>query len=252
MDDTSTRIKFIPDHFQVSASDSDCSENRTPSPSIEQPRVHDSSRSHDHSWTRRKLRSAAFMLNLLSLRRLSWGSSSDGQEKVVLTAVEVATLRSEIADLEEREAHLKAQLEHIDELLRSARLSGYLYIRTRWEALPGEPPPIDDTDVDDWLPRFVVLHGKCIYFYLSSTDISPQDSTLLADIVEVGSLPSITREDEDERYAFYISTRQGLRYECSSISKIQVDSWLLALQSDCKIGCGNEETSSSNNRSINV
>lgn len=56
------------------------------------------------------------------------------------------------------------------------------------------------------------------------SDISPQDSTLLADIVEVGSLPSITREDEDEdvRYAFYISTRQGLRYECSSISKIQV------------------------------
>ena len=54
------------------------------------------------------------------------------------------------------------------------------------------------------------------------TDISPQDSTLLADIVEVGSLPSISREDEDVRYAFYISTRHGLRYECSSISKIQV------------------------------
>ncbi|XP_008437424.2 uncharacterized protein LOC103482843 isoform X2 [Cucumis melo] len=253
MDDTSTRIKFIPDHFQVSPSNSDCSENSTPSSSTEHPRVNDSSRSHDHSWTRRKLRSASFMLNLLSLRRLSWGSGSDGQEKVVLSAVELATLRSEIADLEEREAHLKAQLEHIDELLRSARLSGYLYIRTRWEALPGEPPPIDDTDVDDWLPRFVVLHGKCIYFYLSSTDISPQDSTLLADIVEVGSLPSITREDEDEdvRYAFYISTRQGLRYECSSISKIQVDSWLLALQSDCKIGCGNE-TSSSNNGSISL
>ncbi|XP_023520569.1 uncharacterized protein LOC111783981 [Cucurbita pepo subsp. pepo] len=251
MDDTPTRIKIIPDHFQVSTSDSDCSENRTPSSSTEHPSVHDSSRSHDHSWNRRKLRSAAFMLNLLSFRRLSWGSGSDGQEKVVLTAVEVATLRSEIANLEEREAHLRAQLEHIDEILRSARLSGYLYIRSRWEALPGEPPPIDDTDVDDWLPRFAVLHGECIYFYLSSTDISPQDSTLLADIVEVGSLPSISREDEDVRYAFYISTRHGLRYECSSISKIQVDSWLLALQSDCKMGCGNG-TSDSNNGNINV
>ncbi|KAG7017032.1 hypothetical protein SDJN02_22144 [Cucurbita argyrosperma subsp. argyrosperma] len=283
MDDTPTRIKIIPDHFQVSTSDSDCSENRTPSSSTEHLRVHDSSRSHDHSWNRRKLRSAAFMLNLLSFRRLSWGSGSDGQEKVVLTAVEVATLRSEIANLEEREAHLRAQLhlinhldfdfwflkmsspafenvfknfllnrlEHIDEILRSARLSGYLYIRSRWEALPGEPPPIDDTDVDDWLPRFAVLHGECIYFYLSSTDISPQDSTLLADIVEVGSLPSVSREDEDVRYAFYISTRHGLRYECSSISKIQVDSWLLALQSDCKMGCGNG-TSDSNNGNINV
>ncbi|XP_022155792.1 uncharacterized protein LOC111022819 isoform X2 [Momordica charantia] len=249
MDDTSRRIKFIPDHFQVSPSNSDSSENTTSSSSIQCPRVDDSSRSHSHSWTRRKMRSATFMLNLFSLRGLPWGSSSDGQEKVVLTAVEVASLRSEIADLEEREAHLKAQLEHVDEILRSARLSGYLYIRTRWAALPGEPLPIDDTDVDDWLPRFVVLHGGCIYFYLSSTDISPQDSALLADIVEVDSLPSITREDEgDVRYAFYVSTRHGLRYECSSISKIQVDSWLLALQSDCKLGCGNG-TSGSNNQS---
>lgn len=31
------------------------------------------------------------------------------QLQVVLSAVELATLRSEIADLEEREAHLKAQ-----------------------------------------------------------------------------------------------------------------------------------------------
>jgi len=39
----------------------------------------------------------------------------------------------------------------------------------RWTALPGEPPPLDDTDVDDWLPRFVVLNGPCIFFYLLST-----------------------------------------------------------------------------------
>uniref|UniRef100_A0A5B6ZHZ3 PH domain-containing protein n=1 Tax=Davidia involucrata TaxID=16924 RepID=A0A5B6ZHZ3_DAVIN len=176
------------------------------------------------------------MLNLFSLRGLPWGSGSDGQEKVVLTAAEVESLRSEIADLEERGAHLKAQLEHLDEILRSARLSGYLYIRTRWTALPGEPPPIDDADVDDWLPRFVVLHGDCIFYYLLSTDLSPQDSTLLSDVIEVGSLPSFTREDEEIRYSFYILTRQGLRYECSSVSKIQVDSWLTTLQIDCKLG----------------
>jgi hypothetical protein len=71
--------------------------------------------------------------------------------------------------MEEREAYLKAQLEHVDEVLRSARLSGYLFIRSRWAALPGEPPPIDDTEVDDWLPRFVVLQGPCLFFYLLST-----------------------------------------------------------------------------------
>lgn len=55
----------------------------------------------------------------------------------------------------------------------------------RWEALPGEPPPIDDTDVDDWLPRFVVLHGKCIYFYLSSTGIPT--SWLIIHVTSTGS-----------------------------------------------------------------
>lgn len=175
------------------------------------------------------------MLNLFSLRGLPWGSDADGQEKVELSATELGSLRSELADLEEREAHLKAQLEHVDEILRSARLSGYLYIRTRWAALPGEPPPIDDTEVDDWLPRFIVLHGSCIFFYLLSTDLSPQDSTLLSDIVEVGPLPSFTQEDEQTRHSFYILARHGLRYECSSVSKIQVDNWLKTLQIDCKL-----------------
>nr|XP_023890905.1 uncharacterized protein LOC112002969 isoform X3 [Quercus suber] len=176
------------------------------------------------------------MLNLFTLRRMPWSSSNDGQEKVVLSALEVESLKSELADLEEREAHLKAQLENVDQILRSARLSGYLYIRTRWAVLPGEPPPLDDTDVDDWLPRFVVFQGPCLFFYLLSTDLSPQDSTLLLDIVEIGPLPSFKREDEETHYAFYILTRLGLRYECSSSSKIQVDSWLSALQTDCKLG----------------
>ncbi|KAK7358524.1 hypothetical protein VNO77_00456 [Canavalia gladiata] len=232
MDDGTPKLKIIPNHFQVPTSSIESPESRTPSitePATDQP---SSSRSLRHQRTRRKLR-AAFMLNLFSLRGLQWGSG--GQEKVELTAAEVESLRSELADIEEREAHLKAQLEHIDEVLRSARLSGYLYIRTRWATLPGEPPPIDDTEVDDWLPRFVVLHGACIFLYLLCTDLSPQDSTLLSDIVEVGRLPCVKRENDDNQYAFYILTRHGLRYECSSNSKIQVDSWLSALQSDCKL-----------------
>ncbi|TYJ22377.1 hypothetical protein E1A91_A08G121900v1 [Gossypium mustelinum] len=174
------------------------------------------------------------MLNLFSLRGLPW-TGANGQQKVQLTAAELESLRSELADIEEREAHMKARLEHTDGILRSARLSGYLYIRTRWTALPGEPAPIDDTKVNDWLPRFIVLHGQCIFFYLLSTDLSPQDSTLLSDVVEVGSLPCFTREDEGTRYSFYILTRQGLRYECSHVSQIQVDTWLSALQTGCKV-----------------
>ncbi|KAB1215483.1 hypothetical protein CJ030_MR4G002304 [Morella rubra] len=214
MDDGRGKIKVILDHFNASATSVD-SHQRTSSVSqsdliIRQGNSFCWEEKWSHGWTRR---SAAFMVNLFTLRGLPWGSSTDGHQKIELSAAEVESLRSELADLEEREAHLKAQLEHVDELLRSARLAGYLYIRTRWTALPGEPPPLDDSDIDDWLPRFVVLHG----LYLS-----PQDSTLLSDIVEVGPLPTLKREDEETRYAFYILTRQGLRYECSSISKIQV------------------------------
>ncbi|KAI9174941.1 hypothetical protein LWI28_025078 [Acer negundo] len=233
MDDSLGKIKVFQDHFQVSTPIAGSPQSNTPSSS--QPRSDNSLRSNSRSRTRRKFQSAALMLNLFNLRGLPWVTSPDGQEKVELSATELGSLRSELADLEEREALLKAQLEHVDEMLRSARLSGYLYIRTRWKPLPGEPPPIDDTDVDDWLPRFVVLHGSCIFFYLQSTDLSPQDSTLLSDIVEVESLTSFTREDGETRHGFYALTRHGLRIECSSISKIQVNSWLLALQTDCKL-----------------
>nr|XP_043627891.1 uncharacterized protein LOC122599441 isoform X2 [Erigeron canadensis] len=175
------------------------------------------------------------MLNLFNLKRLPWGTDTNGKQKLVLSATEVESLRSELADLEEREAQLKAQLEHIDETLRAARLSGYLQMRTRWTALPGEPAPLDDTEVDDWLPRFVVLQGPCIFLYFKSTDISPQDSTLLSDVVEVGRMPCVIQEEGENRHYFYIVTRQGLRYECSSASKLQVDAWVTTLQEVCKL-----------------
>ncbi|KAK2439183.1 Pleckstrin proteiny (PH) domain-containing protein [Trifolium repens] len=233
MDDRPERLKIIPDHFQIPTSSVESTGSRKSS-TTEEPRIDQSLRPSLQLWTRRKFRTT-FMLNLFTLRRLSWGSDTGGQEKVELTAAELESLRSELADLEEKEAHLKAQLQHIDEVLRSARLSGYLQIRTRWAALPGEPPPLDDTEVDDWLPRFVVLHGACIFLYFLSTDISPQDSTLLSDILEVGRLPCFKRENDDIQHAFYILTRHGYRYECSSNSMIQVDSWLTALQSYSKL-----------------
>ncbi|XP_047338414.1 uncharacterized protein LOC124942050 [Impatiens glandulifera] len=229
MGDGPRGIKFISDHFQVSSSSVDNTVQRSSS-KASCPSSSNSTRSNSSYWARRKLRSAASMLNFFSL---PWGSGS--QEKVVLTASEIECLKSEVTDLEEREALLKAQLQHLDEILRSAGLSGYLFIRSRWAALPGEPPPLDDLDVDDWLPRFLVLHGPCIFFYLKSIDMSPQDSTLLADVTEIGPLPSFTREDEETRYCFYIVTRHGLRYECASVSKIQVEMWLDTLKQVCKL-----------------
>ncbi|KAL3844473.1 hypothetical protein ACJIZ3_001876 [Penstemon smallii] len=227
MSDGPRGIQVFEDHFVAATSDAD-------SISIQPPSTTDL-RSHSRRWAGRKFKSATSVLNMFNLKGLSWGLGSNSSEKVILSAVEVESLRSEISSLEERESHCKAQLEHIDEILRSARLSGYLFIRARWSTLPGEPPPIDDTEVDDWIPRFVVLHGSCIYVYMMATDLSPQDSTLLSDVVEVGSLPCLQREDEETRYCFYILTRHGLRYECSSASKMQVDSWLATLRIDCKL-----------------
>ncbi|KAL0798520.1 hypothetical protein Bca101_053695 [Brassica carinata] len=229
-DATPKKLTILPDHFSVPTSEASLDD----SPSSSQPRDDPSlrSQSQSQSRTRRKLKRAAHMLNMFTLPRLPW--VSDGQDKIELSAAEMESLRSELSELAEREAYLKAQLEHVDEVLRSARLSGYLFIRSRWAALPGEPPPLDDAEVDDWLPRFVALQGPCLFFYLLSTDLSPQDSTLVADIVEVGSLPSYTRELDETHHCFYILTRQGLRFECSSTSKTQVDSWLSVLRDDCK------------------
>ncbi|KAF2615885.1 hypothetical protein F2Q70_00013006 [Brassica cretica] len=176
------------------------------------------------SRTRRKLKRAALMLNLFTLPRLPW--VSDGEDKVELSAAELESLRSELSELAEREAYLKAQLEHVDEVLRSARLSGYLFIPSLCL--------VNHFQVDDWLPRFVVLQGPCLFFYFLSTDLSPQDSTLVPDIVEVGTLSSYTREFDESHHCFYILTRQGLRVECSSTSKTQVNSWLSGLRHDCR------------------
>ncbi|MED6132014.1 hypothetical protein PIB30_015378, partial [Stylosanthes scabra] len=203
---------------------------------VTQPQTDQSPRSSHHSRTRRKL-TTALMLSLISPRRLSWGSSNEGQEKVELTVAELESLRSELTDLEEREAHLKARVEHVDEVLRSARLSGYLYIRTRWEALPGEPPPIDDAEVDDWLPRFVVLHGECIFLYLLCTDLSPQDSTLLSDIVEVGSKAYVMSAQAILRYRWNVGYQLfKLTVNWNLIHQLQMFG-LRCNITDCRIPC---------------
>ncbi|URE08553.1 PH [Musa troglodytarum] len=156
--------EVLPEHFRPT----EASEH---SPQTTNSRADYKLRPLSHSWTVRRVMGAASLLNLFTLSRLPWGSRDDN-DKIEVTRAEVESLRSEIAEAEERETYLKAQLEHLDGILRAAWLCGYLYVRTRWTQLPGEPPIIDDDDIDDWLPRFVVLHGSCIYYYLKSTDSS--------------------------------------------------------------------------------
>ena len=52
----------------------------------------------------------------------------------------------------------------------------------------------------------------------------------LCDIVEVGRLPNFVPEDEKTRYAFYLLSRQGLKFECSSTSEIQVTERYIQMQ----------------------
>lgn len=71
----------------------------------------------------------------------------------------------------------------------------------------------------------VLLCSTCLVDGWAQTclaDLSPQDSTLLSNIIEVEPLPSFTHEDGQRRHAFYILTCHGLRFECSSLSKVQV------------------------------
>ncbi|XP_062232356.1 uncharacterized protein LOC133929565 [Phragmites australis] len=234
MDDVYGRIEFFPQHFVPSKESMETPDGLSTSKN----NLDTSPSSQRHSLTPKRVKGAASLLHLLSIPRIRWSTSNEDDDKIELTRAEVESLRAEIADADERESHLKARLENIDEVLRYARLSGYLYIRSRWTQLPGEPPILDDADVDDWLPRFVVLQGQCVYYYLKCTDLSPQESTLLCDIVEVGQLPNFVPEDEKTRYAFYLLTRQGLKFECSSTSEIQVDSWVRALRSDSKLWDG--------------
>ncbi|KAL6610642.1 hypothetical protein ACP70R_040611 [Stipagrostis hirtigluma subsp. patula] len=247
MDDVYGRIEVFPQHFMPSKESMETPDGLSTSKNT----MDTSPSSRGRSWTPKRVKGAASLLHLLSIPRIRWSSSNEDDDKIQLTRAEVESLRTEIADADERESHLKARLENIDEVLRYARLSGYLYIRSRWTQLPGEPPILDDAEVDDWLPRFVVLQGQCVYYYLKSTDLSPQESTLLSDIVEVGQLPDFVPEDEKTRYAFYLLTRQGLKFECCSTSEIQVDSWVRALRSDCKLrDAGGEEKKSKTSNKV--
>ncbi|KAL2902839.1 Tripartite motif-containing protein 51 [Bienertia sinuspersici] len=133
MGDGPRTVKIIPDYFETSAStdsplprssDTSISGEDSPHTSTSGTVSHLGRNSFSsnksikiNSATRKNLRTASFMLRLFSLKGLRSITGLNGEEKVELSAVELESLRSELADVEEREAHLKAQLEHLDELL---------------------------------------------------------------------------------------------------------------------------------------
>jgi hypothetical protein len=63
-----------------------------------------------------------------SISSMWWGSPKDDQAEALQR--EVQSLRGEIVGAEEREATMLAQLDHVDEVLRTAQLASYFHSRT--------------------------------------------------------------------------------------------------------------------------
>ncbi|XWS61605.1 hypothetical protein CRYUN_Cryun07bG0140500 [Craigia yunnanensis] len=246
MDDGLGKIKVIPDHFQVSTPSGDSPQNRSSPDS--QPRIDNSLRIGPVA-SRRKLRSAAVMLNLFSLHGLPWSFGADGQEKVQLTAADLESLRSELAD----NWKLCGVLLYVNAQLANngwnilMKFCGLLVFQTICTSEPGGQfylenqlrlmiPILTTVFLDSLFSRANVyssIYSPQLYY----TDLGPQDSTLLSDVVEVGSLPSFMRGDEGMQYSFYILTCLGLRYECSHVSKIQSCAVLNSLNVLAPISC---------------
>ncbi|KAI5083229.1 hypothetical protein GOP47_0002972 [Adiantum capillus-veneris] len=163
-----------------------------------------------------------------------WSSTSTKHEQKKPTALEVSSLHEEILTAEEREAALKAKVDHLDEILRTAQLASYLYTRMRWTPLPGELP-VEDVDVDDWLQRFLVLEGSTIFFYPKAADLRPQGAILFSEIVDVGAITGQIQHDQDSItwFGFHITTYEGLRLECATPLKLQAELWMSLLQAAC-------------------
>lgn len=156
----------------------------------------------------------------------------ESEVKTVALHMEVQTLRGEIVASEEREATVRAQLIHLDEGLRNANLAEYMPTRMRWEALPGEIA-VPDGDVDDWLPRFVVLNGSTLSFYLRASDLHSQGTVSLRSSVKVGRMEHSEHSagnDDGQWKAFFVLSEHGMRLECSIRNHHKFELWLECIE----------------------
>lgn len=132
--------------------------------------------------------------------------------------------------------------------------------------MPGEPP-VDDSDVDDWLQRFLVLEGSTLFFFPQAAgwlfrglsisihtnqhnpvvddkngsshviyllDLRPEGAILFTEVVEVGLISGkIQHYDEDINwFGFHVTTSEGLRLECATSIKLQVSSYFIEEESE--------------------
>ncbi|KAI5054855.1 hypothetical protein GOP47_0030000 [Adiantum capillus-veneris] len=171
-------------------------------------------------------------LRFLSLPRNLWSSSASKQEQKEPATAEVYLLQEEVLTAQEREASLKARMDHLDQVLRTSQLASYLYTRFRWTPLPGELPVDDDAEVDDWLQRFLVLGGSTLFFYPQAADFRPQGAIIMREVVDMGYISGqFLHEQENVKwFGFQVTTSQGLRLECATPLKQQAELWMSLLQ----------------------
>ncbi|MCO5595678.1 hypothetical protein L7F22_049723 [Adiantum nelumboides] len=177
-------------------------------------------------------RSLLSYLRFLSLPRNLWSPSGSKQEQKEPATGEVFLLQEEVLTAQEREASLKARMDHLDQVLRTSKLASYLYTRFRWTPLPGELPVDDDADVDDWLQRFLVLGGSTLFFYPQAADFSPQGAIIMKEVVDIGYIAGqFLHEQENVKwFGFQVTTSEGFRLECASPLKLQAELWISLLE----------------------
>ncbi|XP_024539064.1 uncharacterized protein LOC112349240 isoform X2 [Selaginella moellendorffii] len=148
-------------------------------------------------------------------RKNLWSFLSLRRNQQTVLEQEVSSLKDEIHGVEIRESTLQVRC------------------CQRWAPLPGEEaPPLDDSDVNDWVQRFLVFQNSTIGFYLRATDLRPQVTIQMHDIVEAGKIPADKHHTGDKSwFAFHVTTCYGLRLECSTLHEHQLDAWLRALAS---------------------
>ncbi|GBG69979.1 hypothetical protein CBR_g4807 [Chara braunii] len=170
---------------------------------------------------------------------VGWRKEKGLEEQLGEVTEEVQELRGELTCAEEREATLQAVLEHLDDVLKSSQLAEYIYTRTR--CLLRDPffytneekdnddddEEEDDDDGGEWLQRFVVLHEDTISYYMLATDIHPQGTIPIAQVVEAAVIPPEDVQIAEEGwFAFQITTCDQLRLECATKNACKVETWL--------------------------
>lgn len=196
--------------------------------------AHSHAYTHSHGSGRGRYTSNRVMKPSTAAAAAASASSPVSAASAASAVDEVQSLRGEITAAEERECTVKAQLCHLDDLLKESMLVEYLPTRTRWTPLPGEPP-VEESEGEEWVPRFVALTTTDVACYLKATDLHPQITLPVASVGAAGSLnvtcppkggSSSSSAGGAPWFVFHVTTSYGLRLECATHSCAKVQMWL--------------------------